>query len=101
MIRDKFQEAIIDNVPVMKDIKLHTLVTVVDSSNFLQLWESKQACGYTRVHCHSSLLFAPLIGIIHMNEDGRGIMTEGPRPSRPSTSGRTSARTSTTRAAPS
>jgi hypothetical protein len=27
----------------MTDIKLHTLVTVVDSSNFLQLWESKQA----------------------------------------------------------
>eukprot|EP01052_Picozoa_sp_SAG31_P020522 SAG31_NODE_1547_length_7925_cov_3.563251_5_plen_82_part_00 len=42
-IRDKFQEAVLDNVPVMQDIKLNTLVTVIDSSNFLQLWETKRS----------------------------------------------------------
>jgi Ca2+-binding EF-hand superfamily protein len=37
----------------------------------------------TRAHCHSSLPFAPLVGVIHTNENGRGIMTDGPRRSRP------------------
>jgi hypothetical protein len=35
---------------------------------------------YTRAHCHLSLLFAPLLGIVHINENEGGRMTEGPRP---------------------
>ena len=37
----------------------------------------------TRAHCHSLLLFVTLIGILHINENEGGIMTEGPRLSRP------------------
>ena len=37
----------------------------------------------TRARCHSSLLCVTLIGILHVNENEGGIMTEGPRLSGP------------------
>jgi G3E family GTPase len=42
IIRDKFQEAALDALPVLQEVQLHTLVTLVDSSEFLDQWESKQ-----------------------------------------------------------
>ena len=42
MVRDKFQEAKLDGLPLLQDVQLHTLVTVVDGSSFLEHWESKQ-----------------------------------------------------------
>jgi hypothetical protein len=37
-----------------------------------------QTSEYTRAHCHSRLLLVPTIGIIHINENEGGIMTEDP-----------------------
>eukprot|EP01048_Picozoa_sp_COSAG05_P019506 COSAG05_NODE_3073_length_2353_cov_1.701863_2_plen_258_part_00 len=42
VIRDKFQEAHLDALPVLQEVQLHTLVTLVDASEFLDQWESKQ-----------------------------------------------------------
>jgi len=42
VIRDKFQEASLDALPVLQEVQLHTLVTLVDASEFLDQWESKQ-----------------------------------------------------------
>jgi hypothetical protein len=46
--------------------------------------------GYTRARCYSSLQFVAPIGIIHINENGLGAMTEGPRRSRASAVSRAS-----------
>ena len=41
------------------------------------------AYGYTRARCHSLLECVASIGILHINENAGGIMTEGPRLSWP------------------
>jgi hypothetical protein len=45
--------------------------------------EARPAYEYTRVHCHSSHSCVLHIGILHINENVGGIMTESPRRSRP------------------
>lgn len=42
MVRDKFQEGILDGLPLLQEVALRTLVTVVDGSSFLAQWESKE-----------------------------------------------------------
>ncbi len=42
MVRDKFQEGVLDGLPLLQEVALRTLVTVVDGSSFLAQWESKQ-----------------------------------------------------------
>jgi G3E family GTPase len=41
-VREKFQDAEIEGALELSECKLHTMVTVVDSSSFLKEWESKQ-----------------------------------------------------------
>ena len=40
-MRERFQEAILEGVGLMDLVQLHTMVTVVDGSTFLDHWESK------------------------------------------------------------
>ena len=42
MVRDKFQEGILDGLPLLQEVALRTLVTVVDGSSFLAQWGPKE-----------------------------------------------------------